>query len=290
MALMPGGCGARAPVRTVSPRRAAVLRGLAHGSLMVDPGRLHVRRGAADPRTGDPAEDLALLRAGQWDGFLWGCGLADGLPHELPAAAVFPALRSAGSSYARPAGAAAGYDWEEAVRHGLVGQCRRLTLAEVAECRRPFTPIDWKEAALDARGDRYRSLVKIVGERLDVYDVTGSPRVPTLAFCLNGTTVAYASGFSFTAALRDGLAEVLLSHQAQANREADYAPARVPPLPPRGRLSHVVACPAWSTDEAATAARLARLGWTAAAVPLDHDPGVTASIMPYLVTIVLTRV
>jgi hypothetical protein len=82
---------------------------------------------------------------------------------------------------------------------------------------------------------------------------------------------------------------VLLSHQAQADREADYAPAPVPPLPLRGRLSRVAACPAWSTDEATTAARLAQLGWTAVAVPLDHDPGVTTSIMPYLVNIVLTH-
>jgi YcaO cyclodehydratase, ATP-ad Mg2+-binding len=272
-------------------RRAAVLRGLAaYGSLMVDPRRLQIRRDAADPRTGDPDEDLASLRAGQWNGFVWGHRLADGRSHEIPAAVVFPALRGVRSSYVAPAGAAAGYDCEEAVRHGLVGQCRRLTLAEVAECRHPFTPIDWYEVALDVRGGRHRSMVKIVGERLDVYDVTGSPCVPTLAFCLDGVPVAYASGFSFAEALRDGLADVLLSYQAQAGQEADYAPARVPPLPPRGRLSRVAACPAWSTDEATTAARLAQLGWTAVAVPLDHDPGVTASIMPYLVNIVLTRV
>jgi hypothetical protein len=271
-------------------RRAAVLRGLAvYGSLMVDPRRLHVRPDAADPRTGDPEEDLTALCAGQWHGFVWSHGLADGLPYELPAAAVFPALRGVRSGYLPPAGAAAGYDWAEAVRTGLVGQCRRLTIAEVAECRQPITPIDWNEVALEEPGSRYRSMVRIVGKRLDVYEVTGSPRVPTLAFCLDGVTVAYASGFSFAEALRDGLAEVLRSHQSQANREADYAPAPVPPLPPRGRLSRVAACPAWSTDEAATVARLARLGWTAVAVPLDHDPGVTASIMPYLVNIVLTR-
>ena len=39
-------------------RRAAILSGLAvYGSLMVDPRRLHVRTGAADPRTGDPEND-----------------------------------------------------------------------------------------------------------------------------------------------------------------------------------------------------------------------------------------
>lgn len=272
-------------------RRAAVLRGLAaYGSLMVDPRRLHVRGDTDDPRTGDPEQDLTALRARRWDGFIWGHGLADGLPHELPAAVAFPALRGAGSSCLPPAGAAAGYDWAEAVRHGLVAQCRQLTLTEVAECRRPFTPVDWTEVALDVRGDRYRSMVEIVGETLDVYEVTGSPGVPTLAFCLDGVTIAYASGFSFGEALCDGLAEVLLSYQAKASREADYAPVGVPPLPPRGRRSRVVACPAWSTDETSTAARLAELGWNAVAVPLDHDPEVTAGIMPYLVNVVLTRV
>jgi hypothetical protein len=142
---------------------------------------------------------------------------------------------------------------------------------------------------MDMRGSRYRSIMKLIGGKLDVYDVTGSPRVPTLAFCLDGVTVAYASGFSFSEALRDGLAEVLLAHQAEANREADYAPARVPPLPVRGRLSRLAACPQWSTDADATAVRLAQLGWTAVAVPLDHDPGVTSRIMPYLVNVVVTH-
>jgi len=276
-------------------RRAAVLHGLVtYGTLMVDPRRLHTRPdtaaqpGTADPRTGDPEEDLRALRAGRWSGFVWGQGLADELPHELPATVAFPALRDVGPTYAPPAGAAAGYDWAEAVRGGLVSQCRRLTLAEVAECRRPFTPVDWDEIALDGSGDRYRSMARIIGERLDVYDVTGSPGVPTLAFCLGGTTVAYASGLSFAVALRDGLAEVLLSHQARGDHEAGYGPAPVPPLPPRGRLSRVVTCPEWSTDEATTLARLARLGWVVVAVPLDHDPGV-AAILPYLVNVVLTR-
>ncbi len=270
-------------------RHAAVLRGLAvYGSLMVDPRRLHVGADAAG-LTGDPEEDLAALLAGGWNGFVWGHGLADELPHALAAAVVFPALRGVRSSYAPPPGAAAGYDWEEAVRNGLVGQCRRMTLTEVVDGRHPFAPIDWNEVALDVRGRRYRSLVKIVGGRLEVYDVTGSPRVPTLAFCLDGVTVAFASGFSFGEALRDGLAEVLLCHQAEANREVGYAPAHVPPLPMRGRLPRLAACPTWSTDVATAAARLVQLGWTAVAVPLDHDPGVTGSIMPYLVNVVVTR-
>ena len=67
------------------------------------------------------------------------------------------------------------------------------------------------------------------------------------------------------------------------------APARVPPLPERGRLSSLTACPTWSTGAAATAARLARLGWNTVAVPLDHDPVVTGSILPYLVNVVVTR-
>lgn len=277
-------------------RRAAVLRGLAaYGSLMVDPRRLHVGQDAADPRTGNPDEDLAALRAGRWSGLVWGHGLADGRPYELPAAAVFPALRGVRPGDPPPSGAAAGHDWQEAVRSGLLGQCRRLTLAEIGNDRRRFRPIEWNEVALDSRGRRYRSTVKIIKGRLDVYDVTGSPGVPTLAFCLDGVTVAYASGFSFSDALRDGLAEVLLVYQAQADAEADYAPAHVPPLPQRGRLpgftwrSRLAACPTWSTDTADATARLAQLGWNTVAVPLDHDPGVTGSIMPYLVNVVVTH-
>lgn len=142
---------------------------------------------------------------------------------------------------------------------------------------------------MDVRGSRYRTMVQIAGGKLDVYDVTGAVRVPALAFCLDGVTVAYTAGFSFGEALRDGLADVLLWQQARANREPGYAPAPVPPLPRRRRPSRVAACPAWSADEDAVTARLAQLGWTAIAVPLDHDPGVTAQIMPYLVNVVLAR-
>jgi ribosomal protein S12 methylthiotransferase accessory factor YcaO len=269
-------------------RRAAVLRGLAlYGSLMVDPRRLHARGETA--ATGDPGEDLAALAARKWHGFVWGYGLADGLPHEVPAAEAFPALRGVRPGCAPPAGAAAGYDWNQAIRRGLIDQCRRLTLAEIAGYRHRITPISWHEAAMDVRGSRYRSMMQIAGGKLDVYNVTGAAGVPALAFCLDGVTIAYTCGFSFGEALRDGLAEVLLWHQARANREPGYAPAPVPPLPGHGRLSRVAACPAWSTNEGAVTARLAQLGWTAIAVPLDHDRGVTAEIMPYLVNVVLAR-
>jgi hypothetical protein len=268
-------------------RRAAVLRGLAvYGSLMVDPRRLHAPAGA--PTTGDPEQDLAALAAGKWRGFVWGYGLADRLPHELPAAEVFPALCGVRSCSAPPVGAAAGYDWNQALRSGLIDQCRRLTLTEVASHRQHITPISWTEVAMDARGSRYSLMVQLAGGKVEVYNATGAAGVPTLAFCLDGVTVAYTCGFSFGEALRDGLAEVLLWHQARANREPGYAPAPVPPLPLRGRLSSPAACPAWSTDDGAVTARLAQLGWTAIAVPLDHDPE-AAQIMPYLVNVVLTR-
>jgi hypothetical protein len=270
-------------------RRAAVLRGLAvYGSLMVDPRRLHIR-GDAPGLTGNPEEDLAALRAGQWTGFVWGHGLADERPRALAAEAVFPALRGGRPGNAPPPGVAAGHDWVEAVRSGLIGQCRRLTLNELDAGQRQFTPIEWTEVALDAVGRRYRSTAAVLGYRLDVYDVTGSPRVPTLAFRLDGVTVAYASGFSFGDALRDGLAEVLLFYQAQADGEAPYAPARVPPMPEHGRLPGITACPAWSIDAAGAAAQLAHLGWSVVAVPLDHDPSVTGTILPYLVNVVVAR-
>lgn len=270
-------------------RRAAVMRGLAvYGSLMVDPRRLQVH-GDARGLTGDPAEDLAALRAGQWSGFIWGHGLADERPRALAAEAVFPALRGGCPGNAPPPGVAAGHDWVEAVRSGLVGQCRQLTLNELDGGQRQFTPIEWTEVALDAVGRRYRSMATVLGDRLDVYDVTGSPRMPTLAFHVDGVTVAYASGFSFGDALRDGLAKVLLLHQAQADGEAPYALARVPPMPEHGRASGITTCPAWSIDAAGVVAQLAHLGWSVVAVPLDHDPSVTGTVLPYLVNVVVAR-
>lgn len=201
---------------------------------------------------------------------------------------MFPALGGARPGAAPPPGVAAGLDWAEAVRRGLVAQCRRLTLRELDAGRRRFNPIEWTAVVLDAAGRRYRTMAAVLGDTLDVYDVTGSLRVPTLAFRLGGITVAYASGFSFSDAMRDGLADVLLLHQAQADSQAGYAPASVSPLPEH-RLPGITPCPAWSVDAAGAAARLAQLGWSVVAVPLDHDPSVTGTIAPYLVNVVVTR-
>jgi hypothetical protein len=274
-------------------RRAAVMRALAtYASLVVDPRRLHVAWEAADPRTGDPDDDLASLLAGDWHGYVWGYALADGLPREVPAVDVFPALRLVGSTYEPPVGVAAGYDWAEAVRTGLLSRCRQLTVAELADGRRQATPVEWSEVPLDGSGERYRSMVKIIGQRLGVFDVTGSLGVPTLAIRLHGVTLAYTSGMSFGEALRDGLAEVLLAYQANTGSDNGYAPARVPSLPSSRRTGgapRVAACPAWSTDVEAILVRLNQLGWAAVVVPLDHDPAVT-DIMPYLIAMVLARV
>jgi ribosomal protein S12 methylthiotransferase accessory factor YcaO len=271
-------------------RRAAVLRGLAtYGSLMLDPRRLHVRADADDPRSGDPEADLAALVSKRWTGFVWGHRLMDGRAHEVPATAVFPALDGGRERYSPPVGVAAGYGWTEAVEDALVAQCRRLTVTEIGEDRPSITAIEWKQLSLDGRGAEYRSMIETITDGLRVYDVTGSPGVPTLAFCLDGVTLAYASGLSFADALRDGLEEVLLWHQARWTGEIGYAPADVPPLALSGPVSLVADCPTWTTDTLAVVARLERLGWTAVAVPLDHDPAVTDSIMPYIVNLVLTR-
>jgi hypothetical protein len=287
------GPGARRPVVTgagpsqAEARLSAAVRGLAtYVSLMVDPRRLHTRPGTPDPRTGDPDADLAALRAGRYDGYLWGHGLADGAIQDVPATAVFPALRPTPDAYGPPPGVAGGYDWAEAVRAGLLGQCRRLTLDEIVQSDYRGTAINWQDAPVDPRGDRLRSMVEILDVSLEVHDVTGSVRVPTLAFLVDGTTVAYTSGFSFADALRDGFAEVLRWTQLQAYGEAGAA---VPPLPGRETGGRGVDCPDWSTDQATTVARLADRGRHPVAVPLDHDPEVTDRVLPYLVHIVLTH-
>lgn len=271
-------------------RRCAVLRGLAaYGTLMVDPRRLHVRGDARRIAT-DPVEDLATLRAGHWSGLVWGYNLADGQPFEVPAEAAFPALTGARPSEMPPPGAAADYSWQQAIHRGLIGQCRTLTMAEVDSGSRRYGRITWDEADLDERGRRFLAITSLIaGKRLDVYDVTGSLSVPTLAFCLDGRTVACASGFSFPEALRDGLADVVLSHQVNADDEAGHWPAGVLAIADQQRLPGLTGCPTWSTDLSATTARLARLGLAAVAVPLDHDTEVTSRVLPYLVNVVVAR-
>jgi hypothetical protein len=272
-------------------RWAAARRAFAgYTSLMIDPRQLvPVRPGGIDI-TADPDDLLLALRRGTVTGLVPGYGLADGGRHLVDAQRVFPALSSPGLPYTPPPGVAAGYDWDEAVTVGLVGQCLRLTIRKMTASSTPFPLIDLASAALDHHGDRYRALLAATGRPVTVYDVTGPLGVPTMLGYLGSVATGCGSSLSRADALTDTLQEMLLHHQAQANRQRDYAPPPAPSIPPALRgTGNVPIAPATASDPTAATviSALVAHGHHPIAVPLDHDREVHA-IMPYTVHVVIS--
>ncbi|MEU4834402.1 hypothetical protein [Streptosporangium sp. NPDC023615] len=294
-------------------RYRAVLRALAaYGSLMVDPRRLVTADGRAAAGPGDdPVRVLAALREGRVNGLVWGHVPGTREARLVDAAEAFPWLRATGGTpvppgpsepvrpsgppgppgppdpFGPPVGAAAAYSWREAVEAGVVAQCHRLTVAELAAATVPFARLPLDRMRLDARGERYRAMLAVVGEPLEVFDVTGSLGVPAVLCCLDSEPVACASALSVPGAVADALEQALLHFQARENDQSLYAPPAPPRLPGplRGRaLRSPGSGPA--LDLAAVGAALERRGRRVLAVPLDHDPAV-ASLVPYIVQVVL---
>jgi hypothetical protein len=265
-------------------RRAAAMDGLAvYGALMVDPRRLHPRADADGALTGDIDAALTAFKTGRWTGFAWGYGLTDGRPYQVPAELIFPSPAGTGPHHVPPPGVAAGYDWDEAVSRGLLGQCLALTL----DCGpSAVAAIQWRAAPLDDAGRRHRMMANQIGLPVQVYQVSGAVRLPVLAMVLDGVTVSYSAGLSFSDALRDGLAGVLRYHQAHSAGPIECAPLAVPPLTQARPGAGPADWPTWRTDSTAIAAELAALGRIAVVVPLDHDPAVL-EILPYVAHTVL---
>lgn len=248
-----------------SARCQAVLRGLArYASLLVRPDQ---------PPSGTWGWELIGGDAGR--------------VRTVPAAAAFPALRQPDPPEAATAGIAGGYDWPEAVRAGLLGQCRRLTLDEFDRTCAPRPAVDVTGTGLDPTGERCRALLVELGRMPEVRDATGSLGVPTLLFCLDGTVVAATAGPTAAEALTEGLLQTLWLVQAHIHDQPEYAPRPVPVEPPPVREGPAVTpaeIPGVAIDTLVR--RLRASGHTPVVVPLDHDPAV-AAIAPYLLHVVI---
>jgi ribosomal protein S12 methylthiotransferase accessory factor YcaO len=221
-------------------------------------------------------------------GLVEGYALLDDAIHLVDAVQAFPALRRASARYAPPSGVAAGYDWHEAVAHGLLGQILDLTMSGLWTATTPFTRIDLAGAALDARGDRLRTLLTAIGEPVTVYDVTGPLVAPTVVCYLGAVAAGCASALSMADAVTDALEQVLLHYQSRVNDQPLYAPPPVRDIPDHLRATTTRPLPDRPPQEIpGLAAALTKRGHRPVAIPLDHDSEVNA-IMPYVVHVVIT--
>ncbi|MFI5913340.1 YcaO-like family protein [Dactylosporangium sp. NPDC051541] len=269
--------------------RAARRAFAVYASLMVDPRRFISGPLGEMGLRADPDELLLAVRKGAVTGLVPGYGLADGASHLVDAPRVFPAIRRSDRPYAPSPGVAVGYDWDEAVTAGLVGQGRSLTIGGMHASTTPFPLVDLVGAALDSRGNRYRALLAATGLPVTVYDVTGPLGVPTMVGCIGSVAAGCGSSLSRVAALTDTLEDVLLHHQAQSNRQSVYAPPPVAGIPPglRGTDKVQVAGAAGDATAAAVISALVEHGHNPIAVPLVDDRGVNA-VMPYAVHVVVS--
>jgi hypothetical protein len=266
---------------TTARMRAALRAFALYSALMVDPRRLATARPVGE---GDADRALADLRAGRIVGQVW--GYADGRAVPVDARTAFPVLRDRAVDLVS-GGVAAGYDWPEAVRNGLLGQCRRLTVAALDRSAAPVPRIEPDGTALPLAGARYLGMLADLGERVGCFDITGPLGVPTVV-CARGDAVAgCASGRTAGEALSEALEQTLLHYQAEVSGQPEYAPTALPALPPARRAPRSRPAPDNPPlDAAGLWDALRRQGHRPAVVLLDHDPAAT-SVLPFVVNVVL---
>lgn len=225
--------------------------------------------------------------------YVWGYVLTTGEACALPAPVVFPVLQGVPASSKIPPGVASGRSWAEAVSRAILAHCKRLVIEQIGKAQEPFLQVDLAQVSLDDLGNRYRQMIEIMNLPVTVYDVTGESGVPTFAFVNAGETIAYACHLDPQKALSEGLERIIQQSQSIANQQPAYALLPVPPVPANLRSSHMTLLHSplspgwsWSTIQAYLLNALEHQGYTAIAVPLDHDPELI-KILPYIVRVVI---
>lgn len=211
----------------------------------------------------------------------------------VPASFIYPGLRGVIPSDTTTPGLASGLSYAEAISRALLSYCKYLTLRDIAMAQKPFAQVKLEALSLSAEGARYRHLVELLGETIAIYDVTGPLQVPTFAFCLGDTTLAYSSHLDISEAIHDGLEQILQHYQSITNDQLQYALGVVSNLLTdlRGTditLPEYKALPDWPTRQSYLQDVLYTRGWRAFVAPLHPDPALT-SILPYIVHVLLAH-
>ena len=221
------------------------------------------------------------------DAWTWALDLQTQQASLVPAAAVFSALPR------QERGVAAGQTWEEALCLALLDQCNYLTVEQLQNTQQVYPQVDLENVSMTPEGTHLYRLLKAADAQITVYDVTGPLGVPTLATCLGEKVVAYTTHCADTQALDLGLTQALQYYQAEQFQQPDYRPAPVADFPLRLRGDQFVV-PGTPCQEA-WSERLARLlqqvqagGFSALAVPLNHDPAL-ARVLPFIARVLLSR-
>jgi putative thiazole-containing bacteriocin maturation protein len=214
---------------------------------------------------------------------VWALDLGTGEALTVPVGLAFPGEPGPGL--------AAGFSWAECVGRGLLGHCVALTLAELGRAAEPYPMVELDETGPSEAARRYLKMLDIAGEKVTVYDATGALGVPMLLACTDGRTVGCAGHPDPGKALTDVLSQAVQHYQATANGQPEYAPRGLPELPQHLRGSSSRPLPEATERDRAEIhelllGRLAGAGLRPVAIPLDHDP-VMSAVLPYIVNVVL---
>ena len=190
-------------------------------------------------------------------------------------------------------GVGTGLSWAEACTRGLLDHSLALALQEVRQGVADCTEMAVNVEALGNQTKHLHALVAQTRTNLHIVCVTGSLRVPVLAFCVGDETIAYTAHFNIGEALHEGLERILQHFQSLSEDQPEYALPSVLQLPTVrgggiGSLPDGPTLSGWQEGLDWLLEMLQQARWRVAAVPLNHDPALS-EILPFLVRIVLTR-
>ncbi|MER6141315.1 group-specific protein [Streptomyces sparsogenes] len=224
--------------------------------------------------------------------------LTDGHPLRLPASLVLPGPAGGDRESGRPAavGTACAESWDAAVEAALFDAVRslaprRATAAPHATPRPegppPHSPPP--EALLtEPEAARHWRLLRALGPTPEVWDLSGGLAVPVIGLVAEGRLVSVGCAATAAGALADAAGALLLARQQGTEPAVEARPAgpSAASARPAGRTPASPAGAGPRKRVAALAASLAGEGYTAYAVPLDHDTDFHA-LVPFIARVVL---
>jgi hypothetical protein len=268
-------------IDTGSARERAMFQALAaYGSVVVDP-RLLVDVGGRflGPPDGDATRLLESVRAGSVDAFVRATDLTDGRDRLLPARQVFGVLRAPELA---PSGTSAAPSWRQALTHGLLQHCVRLTISRSSFRTRQHAVLAAEDFDQDPGLRFLAAMVKAAGIGITLHDITGPAGVPVVACVPASGQTVYGGGAQLAEAVREALTAALFRYQLQCDavlRTTLWA------NPASDIWTNPASSASLSPDRLVDA--LASLGYTPSVFALGHDRAVHEAF-PYVLRVIIT--
>ncbi|MGY0056731.1 group-specific protein [Streptomyces sp. LZ34] len=213
--------------------------------------------------------------------------LTDGSVRALPAPLVLPCPAGEGQRGGRPAGAgtACAESWDAAVEAALLHAVRSLARRRAADTPPPATLLP-EGLLTDPEAVRHWRLLRTLGPVPEVRDLSGGLVAPVIGLVAGDRLVSVGCAATAAGALAEAAQELLLARQRGTEPAAGGPPLLPASTPPAGHLPAPLPGPGPRERVAFLATSLAAEGYTAYAVPLDHDPDFH-TLVPFVARVVL---